>query len=225
MSLGELWPQAGLVFGTHLNGNSTDFSGNNYHGTDTSITYSQAYGKLNQGAYTTSGIINCGSAAALRFERSQPFSVAALLLPSSSFQGLICGNEKAGSAERGWSLYLDSINTLILNLVSTAGSSQYNVGIATPLSTTNWNYLVATYDGSSTANGFTAWLNGVKCTSRTTYLNNLGGTIIGTGNFNIFKRVSDLQFQGKIDELSVWNRILTDKEIRQYWGLISGKLD
>ena len=49
-TVGEGWPQAGLVLGMHLNGNSTDYSGNNNHGTDTAITYSTANGKFGQGA-------------------------------------------------------------------------------------------------------------------------------------------------------------------------------
>lgn len=48
--IGEGWAQSGLVAGFHLNGNSTDFSGNANNGTDTAITYSLANGKFNQGA-------------------------------------------------------------------------------------------------------------------------------------------------------------------------------
>jgi len=48
--IGEAYPQSGLVAGYHFNGRSTDFSGNNNHGTDTSVTYSQANGRFGKGA-------------------------------------------------------------------------------------------------------------------------------------------------------------------------------
>jgi len=49
-TLGEYIPNANTKLLLHLNGNSTDSSGNSNIGTDTSITYSQANGRFGQGA-------------------------------------------------------------------------------------------------------------------------------------------------------------------------------
>ena len=48
MSLGEYIPNSNTKLLLHLNGNSTDSSGNGNNGTDTNITYGLGYGKFGQ---------------------------------------------------------------------------------------------------------------------------------------------------------------------------------
>lgn len=51
----------------HLNGNSTDSSGNGLNGTDTSMSYSKIYGKFNEGAYFNgSGQIRLGNSTIMQ---------------------------------------------------------------------------------------------------------------------------------------------------------------
>ena len=86
--------------------------------------------------------------------------------------------------------------------------------------TNTWTYLVATYNGSSLSSGIDLYLNGVKEVISSTVGNNLTSTIISNETTWIGQRrpLTQGPFNGKISQVSIYNRALSATEILQNYN-------
>lgn len=212
--IGEWWPQANLVGIWHLNGNSTDSSGNNNHGTDTSITYSNANGKFGQGAGfngTTSRIVVPGSA-----------------VPTGAKSFLMWINPSS-IASNGY-IFTDSdgTNGSVLILLQSDGSLRWSWdGLVTSLTTATglieinkWYFVCFTGTGTS---GVT-YINGVSKASGSIGTESAHQpTFRYAGRYTSSGSGDAVQYTGKMDELTIFSRALSATEIRKYYAWSLGK--
>jgi hypothetical protein len=81
------------------------------------------------------------------------------------------------------------------------------------ISNSNWRHIVVTYNGTSLASGVLLYVDGSVDGSPTVLSNNLNGTILNAVNFYIAKNGNLGYFTGKLDEVTVYDRVLTATEV------------
>lgn len=213
--IGESWPQSGLVGGWHLNGNSTDFSGNG--NTLTNIGAFSGYinaGKFGQCA-DVSGALSDGLAG---FHNSGigktnfTFSIWAKT-DSNNQYGILWYIGNTGGSGFG----------LVQSNVSGGGSGNYiqvlyggvtwHATNTQWINTTSWHHIVMSRDTTT----MTLYVNGNPVYTSTATPNDFGGES-GLGGKN------GIYFNGKLDEFLIFNRVLTPQEIRRMYALGTGKL-
>lgn len=205
--IGEAWPQSGLVAGYHLNGSSTDFSGNNNHGTDTAITYSQANGKFGKGAgfNGSSSKINLGSI--MDFDKNLTIS---FWVKINSIPDFCCFFSKNTWVNKFAILY-------IANSFRVYNNGGVVLGISTTLALNVWHNIVLTYDGTTIIVYINGGLSG--STSYSTSITDSGNFILG-----VSEAEPSYWLDGSMDEFLIFNRALTAQEIRRMYALGVGKL-
>lgn len=160
----------------------------------------------------------------LDFEKTDAFSIAGwIYADSSSSSGMILSKMRASGDYRGWSLAYGLSGTgieLILRDTWIIPRHLVQVRSTTPLPTGSWVFVASTYDGSSLASGISLYVNGKpQVTTTTNDSLSTGGSIRQTIPLNIGARDSGRSpiFQGRIDELAVWGRVLSPTEIRELY--------
>lgn len=216
-TLGEGWPQSGLVGGWHLNGNSTDFSGNNNHGTDTAITYSLANGKFNQGAgfngSSSKIVIGSTNIPTGNSARTIAMWIKPSVLPVDA------GTEKSliwygtASNNQAFLIHLPLVNGVQKIRV---GYYANDMDTTYTVSTTNWTYLCVTHNGTTT----TLYVNGAPLNS----FNPTAGvnTTIGTApTFGVFSG-NIYRYTGAMDEVQIYNVAKSADWVRKQYAWARG---
>lgn len=213
--IGEWMPQANLVGLWHLNGNSTDSSGNNNHGTDTAITYSLANGKIAQGAgfNGTTSFISIPDTASTSFTTAITAMTWIKLDVTTSGRTIIAKPRSAG----GYGFSFD-VSTGKLSLVLNNGTTGYQLDGNTTMSTGTWYHAVCTWDGTTGR----VYLNGSQDNSSTTPFSSIADSAEA---INIGRQNAGLAqyFDGAIDEVAIFSRALTAAEIRHWYAWSSGR--
>lgn len=208
----------GNVLLLHMNeasGAIVDTSGEGNNGTYNGALYSQT-GKLNTaiGFDGSNDYINHGNI--LDFERTDNFSIGAWIKTTKSsptYAGVIISKMQAPD-HKGW--LLDIFNGQIRFILEHSYPG-YNISAKTTLTSFNdgnWHCVVVTYDGSSSQSGMNIYVDGIEASvSRSG--GSVGGTTQNSGDTLVGHRddVSNHLYQGKIDELAVWNRTLSADEV------------
>lgn len=201
-----------------LDGNSNaTVGGAGNNGSDTSITYNAANGKIVQGAGfngTTSGIAigTAGGNTIGSGDFSVAFWVNITALPASGKQGaLFSKRDDTGSNGLFYVAISDSGILKFIGRISGSGT-QYTIDSASTLSTSTWYYVTVTRSGS---NGY-MYINASLDASNT--------STFSSGNFNqsSYQLTFGMQnsgfgneqfFSGKMDEVGYWSRALGSDEI------------
>lgn len=159
------------------------------------------------------------------FRRSEPFSInISVFIPKDFKEGVIfhkCNSERLYNF-RGYHLYMKD-NRFTVNMSHAAPSNAISRITQKVVVRNQWVQLTMTYDGSSRATGLRLFENGVEQKLVTTmdqltkdilmYSKKQPGLQIGAWDRGLgFKR-------GKVDDIMVYNRELTDIEIK----IIAGK--
>ena len=223
MAYPELRPnQFGTTVGLwHLNGNSTDSSGNGNNGTDTAITYSQANGKFGQGAGFNGTTSSISVAAAAAISLSAHYTVScwfnATSLPSSANSANLIGTYHTTPAS-GYEIRLQNFTGStgqIRSLHGVSGYPQINANVT--IVTGTWYHLSATFNGTV----MKVYLNGAEVGTFTTSTASANsgyplvfGSLMGTQRF----------FSGKMDEICISSTALTANQIRQLYAYQKGLL-
>ena len=225
-SLAELRPQTNLVALWPLNGDSNDFSGNNYHGIDTAMSYVSNFAKFGLGgsfngssskivisdtaalkpttAFSILGWIKTGYFAATQtiFQSySQNSNVAgiSITLPTSRVLRFLSGDNTGTTENTDWD---DVYSTTI---ISDAAKHCF-------VAVWSGTQLLMYIDGA--LEGTTNWANAPGYAA-TNYVRIGCGN--ATGGDNTFAN-------GYLDEMALFSRALTAGEIRRYYGHATGKL-
>ena len=200
----------------HLNGNSTDTSGNSNSGTDTAITYSQANGRFGQGAgfNGSNSHIDLGS----KFPTlTNNFTISFWIKPSATQADYasILGNH---GNYQGITLQQNASvdNEFVFSWGDGTGwQSTSNFS----LTASTWQFLTITKTSTS---GTTVYVNG---SSVATGANNnavspsttrniwIGQGYDGTGRY----------YAGNIDEVILENRVWSASEIKKYYTFAKGR--
>ena len=193
----------------HLNGNSTDSSGNGNNGTDTSITYSLANGKFGQGAgfNGSSSVINVGYTA-----------------PTTDWTYSFWVNPTNFSAERA--LIHNFLNTtsgrnIYIHFNATTGAIDVDIPYikdsvvtGTAPSTGVFSHIAVTRSGSA----WKIYLNGNQVGSATDSTSQESTTVCRIGKTN-----ASQAHLGSIDEVIVESRAWTASEIKKYYTYSKGR--
>jgi len=178
------------------------------------------------------GFLDLGKAGI--FSRSEPFSIGIWVnIPANLKEGVILHKSQAERLYnfRGYHLYLKD-DRLELNMAHTAPSNAITKLSQKGIPRDRWIQLTITYDGSSQGKGLDLYLDGSKCVMETT-MDQLTKDILFKG-----EKQPGLQIGGwwrglglkggKVDNISIFNRRLTDYEVkilarRNSWAAIAGK--
>jgi hypothetical protein len=85
---------------------------------------------------------------------------------------------------------------------------------ADPMAEGRWQHVMMTYDGSSTAEGVTIYVDG-HVVGTITEANRLSETIQNDVPLHIGRRNKSFPFQGLIDDVRIYNRLLSKAEVEQ----------
>jgi len=210
-------PTNGLVAYYPFNGNANDASGNNNNGTVNGATLTtDRFGNANS-AYSFDGISNyINIANSILPSTSTSLTISLWFLSADTDAHLILDRSGATNTSKyGITLNLNSSNQTVL---SAGGENGNCTGTCACFSSsispsaTTWNNVILVKDLS--LNTEKLYLNGILIANRNTfcYTNFTSPTAIGRGN-SYYAPYGDGYTNGKIDDVGIWNRALTEAEI------------
>lgn len=227
-------PTNGLVAHWNFNNNTNDASGNGHHGTPTNITYvAGKTGAANTAAkFSGNSYVTVPASTDFNFSR---YTICAQIL-IDSFNTYYCQNSviiRRGpeKATGSWGMQLfdnayDSSCTITgdtshFTFAADAATNNYSVPhghwqYSPATRTKNWYCVVASFDSTQ----FKVYVDGVLMS--TAFPNN-GASPIGTSNDNVViganlwgnTSLYPYWLYGVIDDIKVYNRVLSDTEVMQ----------
>jgi len=199
----------------HLNGSSTDSSGNNNNGTDTNITYGLGNGKFGQGALFNGSSSNISISDTASLKITGNITISAWINPSSAPKFTCVAGKFLNSTNKSYWLAFNGGKAGMF--ISTNGSNQTGEAFSQALSNGVWYNVIGTYDGTNTK----IYVNGSLANS----IGQTGGIYDSTGSFAVGKlgSLSSDYFPGKIDEVIIENRAWTASEIKKYYTYSKGR--
>ena len=213
----------GLIGYWPLNGNSNDIIGG-HNGSDTNMSY--VSGKLgNCGQFNgSSSNIDVPYDPIFNFtdgSNDLPFSISFWIYNSggNNLQWIVSKRTQNNS----WQVAIYDKRFSIALLSNNSNYLANNTSIIIP--DNDWMHVVVVYDGSKTNNGLLVYING-EITNTT--VENLG-TYTGMAIENQFLRFGNsliggaYWFNGRLDELAIWDRTLSEYEIRRLYRNNSGQ--
>jgi gliding motility-associated-like protein len=225
-------PTNGLMGWYPFNGNANDESGNCNHGTvNGSVLSIDANATQNSNSYAFDGqddFISLGNSSSLNPSGALTFSSWFNLDDLNNNNNTIIGRNNNNSGGDGYGYNYGVLNDsngvsskLRLGIGQQSNGTISDVDHNTSISANNWNHYVVTYDQANVR----IYLNGVKVHS--VALTRSGGN--HQNNYETFigkyrpqssgSQQSNQLFRGKLDNIGVWNRALTDGEIVQLYTL------
>ncbi|MGR6088551.1 MAG: LamG-like jellyroll fold domain-containing protein [Arcticibacter sp.] len=198
-------PTNGLVGWWPFNGNANDESGNGNNGTVNGATLTNDRNGNVNCAYSFDGVDDYILALKnTTFSNQITFNAWANLSQLGGVQTIFC-SWGTNSSQRTFTLYYESSSYHIS--IQTTNAQEYCVSTTTPVANT-WTMLTGSYDGLN----LKLYENG-QLVSTTSTTNSSFGPIqynqyfMGTEDPNI------QLFYGKIDDIGIWNRALSQQEI------------
>jgi hypothetical protein len=204
-----------------LNGNSNDASGNGNNGTDTNITYSQANGRLNQGAGLngSSSVIRCSTinySSLYSSNFSVSFNLRLNSYPSNN-NGVVSWGNGGVTPFYYWSLWITSTGMLVFGNYNGANSSVDSQ----ILSLNKWYHIALSVSTSGNisiyvdSKLYSASIPTTPVKSRTDSYNR---TIVGKeSNENVTRYIN-----GSIDEITYINFIISLAQVKNEYSRIKG---
>jgi len=207
---GTISPNAPIYAWT-LEGNGKEFKNRIAEPNVTGISY-ESNGVQGQAAKFNSSFMNLGYGSAATFGLPAKEMTVSCWVKASSFQtwgGLIGHIQDNGTYEKGWILGTSS-NKFSFALKGTGSSAMTYLEAGTTASTNQWYHVVATYNGSA----MKLYVNGTLAGSSTIQSGNIEYAPSSWFQLGAYKD-DDENFvhQGSLDDVALWNRVLTDSEI------------
>jgi len=205
----------------HLNGNSTDSSGNGNNGTDANVTYSLANGKLGQGVLfnSTSDTVTIANESNFDFERTDSFTISVWAkFTSAGVNRFFITKQPNSNPYNGIAFYMNTSNQIQPQLIHTGGGVNLcEFRTNNSYSDTNgWHNYIWTYDGTSTVAGNKIYYDG-ESQALTQITSNLTGSILNNIAVIVGNRAEAFNFAGSIDEVIWENRVWTPEYIKKYY--------
>ena len=143
------------------------------------------------------------------FDRDAAFSFGAWIWPSSA--GCIISRMDDANEMRGFDVTLRK-NKAIVNLVHSWNRNAIRVSTTGSIPSRQWQHLMVTYDGSSTAAGVTIYLDGVPQRVEIVH-DTLTDTIRNTQPLRIGRRQASASLKGIVDDVRIYDRPLRREEV------------
>ncbi len=211
-------PSNGLVGYWPFNGNATDESGSGNNGNVNGATLTgDRFGNSNS-AYVFDGISNFISVSNIAIQGNVSRSTSFWFKTNSASGGMVIATG-SGTNQNGATYNLRILNEGFLSFMGgnfTSCCYDINPTSGNNLKDNNWHNCVVTYD----SNTFRFYIDGILI--RTTNL-----VVSTNGQFNYFGKSNDANtinsafFNGIIDDIGIWNRVLTQQEITNLSNSVS----
>ena len=167
------------------------------------------------GAVKTGGDAYVDLGKAGDFEANQSFSYSAWINPVNANGSPIARMDDANDY-RGWDMYLENGRPAV-HLIDKWPSNAIKV-VAKPMIPNNqWSHITVTYDGSSRPEGVRIYING-KAVTHETATSGLKGSIKTTVSTKIGRRTNGSPYDGKVDDVAIFSRKLSDAEVAALAG-------
>jgi hypothetical protein len=195
-------PTNGLVGWWPFNGNANDESGNNNNGTVNGATLTtDRNGQINK-AYNFDGNDYIEVNRSNSIEPTNQITYACWVFMNSGFNGstFFVKGYQVGLGSYGYSISLAALSS---------GGTYGGNSINTTVQQNRWYYMLTTYDGNSCK----LYIDG-----QLVHTSNPNGTL-QYNNLNLFMGVSNtptvpvVYLNGKLDDIAIWNRALTQQEV------------
>ena len=154
------------------------------------------------------------------FEGNEPFSLCAWCkLNAIGLTNIIFDKRDAGGAineKVNFVCWIDSLNNLSFFIQNNSSNRLYVKNTTITFNTNNYYHVCVTYDGSRTPNGINMFVNNssvaVTTVTNTLTLTSKSGGSLGLGAIRIDLGSSQMFFNGRLDEVSIWNKKLSTSE-------------
>jgi len=210
-------PVNGLVGWWPFNGNANDESGNGINGTVNGATLTTDRFGIPNAAYSFNGFTNkilLDNSSLLDIRGS--ISISLWFKKDTAVARTLLYRGDVQAAHDPYDVYFDSTNIKYRRDVGTGNTTKEIDYPAATFDTLLWYHIVSTYD--SITGVMSIYKNGVLANQHVlpanmNYVTSDKRTEIGTiDNFP--------GFQGKIDDIGIWNRVLTPMEVQELYGTI-----
>lgn len=198
-----------------FNGNSNDYSGNGYNGTDSNIAYSQANGRLGQGA-GFNGLSSSIVTPTIDYNSSKKLTISFWFYPKAASTFCIFESSSNYNANAG-SFTLFFLNTQKFEFAEASLSgtnySAYDFGSSIVLN--KWHHVVCIIDKSLSGQKVFMWIDG-KSASGTLVRNDDSSTTRTLSNYPLYigaRGGTSLFANMNIDEISIDNTIFSPAKI------------
>jgi hypothetical protein len=211
-------PTNGLIANYPFNGNANDISGNNLNGTVNGATLTTDRNGNANSAYSFNGssnYISVANNALLNFATNNKISVGLWIYPTSyaasSYHKIFLSKQTgSGASQQGFDCGFTSSN-IYLQTRNGSGDNMGGAGYGYSIPLNQWSYLVMVKDVQNVS----FYYNGNLVAS---YINSPSSTI-GDNSSDLYigkatwSNVNAESFAGKIDEVLIYNRALTETEV------------
>lgn len=210
----------------HLEGSSTDSSGNGNNGTDTNITYSQANGKFGQGALFNGSNSKITIADNASLKPTTGFTVSAWINKTNKTTNGVVFNSGAENPNSPY--YFSGFRLIVSNsgglygqiganntsiTVGSTGGTQIDAGV--------WYHVVYTWSGTN----HYLYINGTQiyASANTTAPSYQATNYVKIGCRALIGGSEDIFFGGSIDEVIVENVDWGAEKIKKYYTYSKGR--
>ena len=145
------------------------------------------------------------------FDRTEAFTVASWIKGEPQEDGVIAARSDVSDTGRGWNLHLGQ-GTVNFHLVSNGPDNAIKVHAPVEMDKDTWYYLVATYDGSSKAEGVKLYVDSLAASTHVDQ-DNLSRTTKTYQVMHVGRRSDGPIFKGGIDDLRVYPSVLSANQI------------
>ena len=157
-----------------------------------------------------------------KFTRNDKFTFATWVrIAESNVTGAAVARMDVKNGHRGYDLWLQKGKPGI-HLISKWPGNAIKVVSEVPLTPGQWQHLAITYNGSKKAAGVAVYIDGNKV-PHTVEVDKLTGSIVPTVPFRVGGRSEGGKLKAHLDDLQIYNRVLTPKEIA--WAQMDLLLD
>jgi hypothetical protein len=218
MSLGEFIPSSNTKLLLHLNGNSTDSSGNGNNGTDTSITYSQANGKFGQGAgFNGDGRVTITNT--ILPSTATNYTISAWInTANDTTEKTIISDRYGGSYAYKYRFCVEKTTKILRHMIFNSALTQLTSSGVIPATT--WTHVAVTVTVGGTCY---LYINGKQDGSASytvgSYPQRANQSTIGV----ITGPVTEGYFNGSIDEVIVENVAWSAEKVKKYYTMTKGR--
>ncbi|MHC4994442.1 MAG: DUF1553 domain-containing protein [Planctomycetota bacterium] len=169
-------------------------------------------GKINAGLrFDGSNFVNLGWRRT-NFKRTAPFSYGAWVKPATNAAGAVLARMDEKDKHRGYDLYVANYK-VSAHFINQWPTNAIKVTTKKAIPKDKWSHLFVTYDGSSKAGGVKIYVNGVAQALDTNTDTLTGQIDLRDTTFHVGRRNTASKFKGLIDEVYVYNRKLSDKDV------------
>jgi len=206
----------------------TDGLGSSANGTNGGATQSQTGVVDNAWSFDNSNDYVNTNISTTVMDTPNTFSISMWIKPNSSsdWNDVLVG-QSVGTTDQGMVLWLNSLKPTLYLEGSGGGSTVGLYSSGNAISSGAWNHVVITVVGQSSrasdATGINIYLNGTSQTISTSGSNGTVGTMgVNSNMFLASKHGTTGFFDGLMDEVSIWNRVLTQAEVTRLYNSGNG---